>query len=170
MMNLLSLLLALQVVDAPPGAVKLLAGSADLAKANGKPVTLDGVIERIPGSGRAGGTGHVNVFRLRHQNTDGKESVCELFTGHVGFRVADHVGGKVRVHGKLVEAKRDGGAVLELWPAWLQPLSGPLVLGVDGVFARCDWQPEEARKRGARQFVFRTGEQLAEAMRITGAS
>src|SRR5262249_30359181 len=59
---------------------------------------------------------------------------------------------------------------LELWPAWLLPLSGPLPVtpGPDGILARCDWQPEEARQRGRRQFVIRSGEQLAQAMRITG--
>src|SRR5207248_3226632 len=33
-----------------------------------------------------------------------------------------------------------------------------------------DWQPEEARKRGSQQFVFRSADQLAVAMRVRGPS
>ena len=40
----------------------------------------------------------------------------------------------------------------------------------DGVFARCDWQPDEARVRGRRQYVFRSGEDLARALRVSGPS
>jgi hypothetical protein len=86
--------------------------------------------------------------------------------------MAEHLGKKVRVAGKLADTKVESAVVRELWPAWLQPLTGPLALapGPDGIYARCDWQPEEARARGAREYLFRTPEQLASAMRVSGAS
>jgi hypothetical protein len=40
----------------------------------------------------------------------------------------------------------------------------------DGVLARTYWQPSAALHRGSRQYVFRDGKALAEAMRVTGAS
>jgi hypothetical protein len=71
-----------------------------------------------------------------------------------------------------VEGTEDGKKYTELWPAWLAPLTGELAdrPAADGIFARCDWQPEEARVRGQRNYVFRDGEQLAKAMRVTGPS
>jgi len=78
----------------------------------------------------------------------------------------------VRVLGKLIETKADGKVYQELWPAWMEPLTRDLTAapGADGVFARCDWQPDEARARGVRRYVFRSGEELAKAMRISGSS
>src|SRR5262249_30887720 len=66
-----------------------------------------------------------------------------------------------------------GGRVhRELWPASLEPLTGALAErpGEDGVYARCDWQPDEARAPGARKYVFRSGEELARALRVSGPS
>jgi hypothetical protein len=170
MTTLVVLLLMPAPLDAPPGALKLLAGSEEFRKADGSLVTLDGVVERNPSTGRIGAGGPDNLFRLRWQDATGKEVVRELYVADLGFRVSDHVGRKVRVHCKLVERKAGKETIQDLWPAWLQSLSGPLVLGPDGVYARCDWQPEEARRRGTRQYVFRSAEQLAEALRVRGDS
>src|SRR5262245_9037736 len=169
-MSALYLLCVCLAAEPPTGATRLLAGDEEYGKAGGKEVTLDGLLERTPVTGRAGGSARFNVFRLRFQDFDGKEAVRELHLGDKAYLVAGQVGKKVRVHGKLMEVKVESGTVAELWPAWVQPLTGPLVLGVDGIFARCDWQPEEARKRGKFQYVFRSGEQLAEAMRVRGSS
>ena len=42
--------------------------------------------------------------------------------------------------------------------------------GADGVFVRCIWQPEAARRLGTHTFVFRDGGPLAEALRLTGGN
>ncbi len=170
--NLLCLLLALADEGVPSGATKLLAGEDLYKKAGGSEVLLDGTVERTPTTGRPLGTARFNVFRLRYQDSTGKEDVRELYVPEKAVLVSSHLGKKVRLAGKPIETKTDSGTIKEFWPAWMQPLTGPLAVapGTDGVFARCDWQPEEARKRGSRQFVFRTAEQLAVAMRVTGPS
>jgi hypothetical protein len=169
-MSTVYLLCLCLAAEPPTGAVKLLLGTEEYTKADGREATLDGLLERTPTTGRAGGSARFNIFRLRFQDAEGKAAVRELHLEDKAYLVASQVGKKVRVHGKLMDIKAESAVIAELWPAWLQPLSGPLVLGVDGIYARSDWQPEEARKRGTRQFVFRSGEQLAEAMRISGSS
>jgi hypothetical protein len=169
-MSAVYLLCVCLAAEPPTGAVKLLLGTDEYKKGDGREATLDGLLERTPTTGRAGGGARFNVFRLRFQDTEGKESVRELHLEDKAYLVASQVGKKVRVHGKLMDIKAQSAVIAELWPAWLQPLTGPLVLGVDGIYARSDWQPEEARKRGTRQFVFRSGEQLAEAMHVSGSS
>ncbi len=168
-----TLLLALVADDGvPPGAVKLLAGDDVYKKAAGTETLVDGIVERTPTTGRPLGTTRFNVFRLRFQDATGKEDVRELYVPDKAFLISNHLGKKVRVAGKLVETKLDKETLRELWPAWMQPLTGPMALlpGPDGVFARCDWQPEEARKRGAKQYIFRKPEQVAEAMRVIGSA
>jgi hypothetical protein len=159
-------------IPSGPGVLKLLHADDDYRKQAGAEVLLDGLIERTPTTGRPGGTERFNVFRLRYQDPSGKEEVREFFVKDEAYRLSSHLGKKVRVAGKLVETKVKDDVVHEIWPAWLQPLTGPLALapGPDGVYARCDWQPEEARKQGARQYVFRTPEQLATAMGVSGSS
>jgi hypothetical protein len=166
------LLLALADEGVPTGATKLLAGEDMYKKAAGNEVLLDGIVERTPTTGRPLGMTRFNVFRLRYQDSTGKEEARELHIPEKAFLVSGHLGKKVRVAGKLVETKLENGTINELWPAWMQPLTGPLAVapGPDGVFARCDWQPEDARKRGTQQFVFRSADQLAIAMRVKGPS
>jgi hypothetical protein len=155
-----------------PGVVPLLRDDDEYRKHPAAAVVVDGVVERTPTTGRPGGTTRFNVFRLRFQDALGKEDVRELFVKDHAFRVSSFLTKKVRVEGKLIETKVGEATMRELWAASIQPLTGPLALmpGPDGVFSRSEWQPEEARTRGARQYVFRTPEQVAVAMRVTGAS
>src|SRR5258708_30741579 len=115
------LLLALADEGVPAGATKLLAGEDVYKKAAGSEVLLDGIVERTPATGRPLGTTRFNVFRLRYQDSTGKEEVRELHVPEKAFLVSGHLGKKVRVAGKLVETKLDSGTINELWPAWMQP-------------------------------------------------
>lgn len=139
-------------------------------KAEGQEVTLEGILERAPSSTTAPPS-HLNLFRLRWDN-EGRIVVHELHVPGKAHLLAAHVDKRVRVLGKLVVTKVDGKPRQELWPAWMEPLSrNPTAApGADGVFARCDWQPDEARVRGERRYVFRSGEELAKAMRLSGPS
>src|SRR5262245_31910771 len=136
------LLLLAVATDIPegPGVLKLLAGNDEYTKLAGNEILLDGLIERTPTTGRPGGTTRFNVYRLRYQDATGKEETRELQVPDKAFLLADHLGKKVRIAGKLAETKVEDAVVRELWPAWMQPLTGPLALapGPDGVYARCD--------------------------------
>jgi hypothetical protein len=156
----------------PPGALVLLAREKVYQRAEGPERTLDGMVERTPSSGRAGGPSRFNAFRLRYQDTGGKVVVRELYIPGKAYLVSSHLGKKVRVCGKLIDSKADGKVHQELWPAWLIPLTDALAAspGDDGIFARGYWLPEEARIRGARRFILRSGEDLAKLMRVNGPS
>lgn len=157
---------------APPGAVMVLDKDEAYKKSEAKEQTLDGMLERIETTGRVGPVGRFNVYQLKYDGPDGKPVTRELHAPGKAYLLASHVGKKVRVLAKLVEGTEDGKKYAELWPAWAAPLSGEIAErpAADGIFARCDWQPDEARVRGQRTYVFRDGEQLAKAMRITGPS
>ena len=170
---LLLLSLAPPAEDAPPrGALILLAKDDIYRKAKGPEVTLDGLVERTPTPGKIEPARRFNVFRLRYQGADGKEALRELHVPDKAYLVSSHLGKKVRVRGKLVETKADGTVHLELWPAWVVPLTGEIAdrPAADGVFARCDWQPDAARVRGRRTYVIRSGEELAKTLRVSGPS
>lgn len=154
----------------PAGAVLLRDNDEAYRKAEAKEQTLDGMLERVETSGRVGPVGRFNLYQLKYDGADGKPMVRELHVPAKAYLLASHVGKKVRVQGKLVDGTEDGKKYTELWPAWLAPLTAEIAdrPAADGVFARCDWQPDEARIRGQRNYVFRDGEQLAKAMRVTG--
>lgn len=155
-----------------PGVLSLLDKDERYRKAAAAEVTLDGLVERTPAPGRAGAASRFNAFRLRYRDAAGKEVVRELHVPGKAYLLSSHLGKKVRVRGKLVATNADGKTYHELWPAWLEPLTKALAErpAADGIFARCDWQPEEARAWGTRNYVFRAGEEVARAMRLTGPS
>src|SRR5262249_18403294 len=157
---------------ARPGGLSLLEGEEQYRKAAGPEATLEGTVERTPTPGRVEPAARFNLFRLRTQDAGGREDVRELHVPGKAYLVASHVGKKVRVRGKLVETTAGGRVHRELWPAWLEPLTGALAErpGGDGGYARCAWQPDEARAPGARKYVFRSGEELARALRVSGPS
>jgi hypothetical protein len=167
----LCVILLLLAEEAPPGALVLLAGDERYQKAKEPAATLDGVLERTPSVGRLDSASRFNVYRLRYQDS-GKERFRELYVPGKAYLLAGHLGKKVRVHGKAIDTKADGKVHAELWPAWVLPLTGELARApaADGVFVRCDWQPEEARRRGTRTYVIRSGEQLARLLRVRGGS
>jgi hypothetical protein len=170
-MAVLGLLLALLAEEMPPGALELLAKDNVYVKAAGPAASFDGILERTPSAGRLDSATRFNVYRLRY-NDAGKEQHRELYVPGKAYLLASHLGKKVRVHGKAVDTKADGKVYAELWPAWLVPLTGELARtpGSDGVFVRGDWQPDEARVRGTRTYVVRSGEQLAGLLRVKGST
>jgi hypothetical protein len=46
------------------------------------------------------------------------------------------------------------------------PMNPPITPGVDGVVARCTWQPAAAMRVGEKQYIFREGKQLAAVMQL----
>jgi hypothetical protein len=163
-------LAAAPAADARDGAVTLLADDAAYQKAKGKEVVFEGVLERNPGN-KLGPAGRFNVYRLAMEES-GKPATRDLYLPGKAALLALHVGKRVRLVGKLVETEDDGKKYVEIWPARFEIASGTLpdAAGDDGVFARSDWQPPDAQRLGRRDYVFRDGEALAKAMRLTGAS
>jgi hypothetical protein len=155
---------------ADSGAVTLLADDPAYQKARGGEAVFEGVLERNPG-GKLGAGGRFNIYRLALEES-GKPMARDLYLPGNGAALALHVGKRVRVVGKLIETEDDGKKYLEIWPARLEIASGalPSAPGPDGVFARCGWQPPDAQRLGKREYVFRDGEALARAMRLTGTS
>jgi hypothetical protein len=58
--------------------------------------------------------------------------------------------------------------VLAFAPAPAPAPMNPDAPGPDGVFARCAWQPAGALQVGEKQYVFRDGKQVADAMKLKG--
>lgn len=153
------------------GVITLLADQEAYRGAKPPEMIYLGTLERTPGSGKIG-AGRFNPYRLTGQDGAGNPVVHELHLPIRAHLVATQVGQRVRIVGKLCPVEVEGKTVQELWPARLAPLSTPLAVSpaADGIFARCSWQPDEARQRGARQYAFRNGLQLAKVMKLTGGS
>lgn len=166
----LSLTLPLVAAPVPPGVLVLLAEQADYRELKAQELIYEGTLERHPGTGKLGGP--VNPYRLLARDGAGKPLVYELHLPVKAHLLAGQVGQSVRITGKLAPVKVEDRTIQELWPARLEPLTLNLAsqAGADGIYARRYWQPEEARKRGARQYIFRDGEQLAKVLGIAGQS
>jgi hypothetical protein len=135
---------ALTPLPEPPDRPRVLhffQGDPHYLAAGGIETTYEGTLERHPGA----------AGRYRLTGREGGERVFWLLTLPDGpDRLADLVGRRMRVFGKY-----SGLSPSTLWPAWMEPLGPATRLHVDGVLARSGWQPAEARKLGARQYVFR---------------
>lgn len=144
----------------PPGAIKLLAGTDAYNDAAGTVVTFMGSLEKA------------ERWQFRTKDGGDRESVYPVHAADRAAMLTELTGKSLRLSGKLVTIKSETGPRTELWPAWVQPLAGPtpLVLGADGIYARCDWQPEIARKRGTSRYIISSGEDLAKLMRVSGAT
>lgn len=143
------------VIADNPGPLRLFQGDPRYLAAGGIETTYEGTLERQPGApGR---------YRLAGRER-GERVVWVLTLPEGPDRLEDLVGQKMRVFGKL-----SGLAPTTLWPASIELLGPPVRIPVDGVLARSDWQPSEARMQGVRHYTFRDATQLAKAMGlITG--
>lgn len=153
-----------------PAVVRLLAGTELYRQAAGAEVVVEGLVERVETSGRVEPAGRFNLYRLRYRDDQGREAVRELHVPDRAHLLAGHVGKQVRLRGKMQDIQEKGKVFKEFWPAELEPLTGPrpLLPGKDGVIARCDWQPDEARRAGERSYIIRDSQTLAKLMRIQG--
>jgi hypothetical protein len=166
----LTLGVALAPLPEKSGSIELLANDADYRAAKEVEVSIEGLLQRNPGTGKIGG--RFNPYRLSGQDGDGKAFVHDLRVTSKAQLLADHVGQKVRIVGKLRPVEVDGKSIVELWPARLEPLTITLTdtPGADGIYARCFWQPAAALQLGGRQYVFRDGQQLAQALKLSGGT
>jgi hypothetical protein len=174
----LSAVLALNLLWAPapatadkPGVLTLLADDAPYRAARPPEMIYVGTLERTPSSGKIG-AGRFNPYRLTSRDGAGKAVVYELRAPSKAHLLAGRVGERVRIIGKVCPVEGDAKAAPELWPARLEALAAAVAATVpdDGILARCTWQPEAARQPGARQYVFRDGKQLAQALKLSGTS
>src|SRR5262245_14758653 len=119
---------------APPEVLRLGEKEEWYQKAPEKEVTLDGMVERTPTSGRTHIPGRFNLYRFRYNAPDGKQEVRELYVPGKAYLLAGHVDKKVRVKGKLVDFKAGEKTLPEIWPATFEPLTGELAAlpGADG--------------------------------------
>jgi hypothetical protein len=168
-LTLLILMLLVTVAHAEPLIV--LADDAEYKAAKSSETVFEGVLERTPPPGTLGGPSRFNPFRLKV-----KDGAHELYVGGRAVRVSVHVGAKVRITGKLVEVEVDGKKRTELWPARLESLGETVVEApppppkppMDGVLARCNWQPAAAMTLKGGRYIIRDPETLAREMKVTG--
>jgi hypothetical protein len=155
----------------PPAAVPLCAAEEWYRSAKAREETIEGVVERNPGTGRIGTPARFNPYRLAWTDGAGKAVVRELYAPGKGHVLAAHLGQRVRVAGKLVDTEADGKTYPELWPARLEPLTGalPATRPESGVYARCWWQPQAVLRPQAQTHVIRGGQELARHLRLTGS-
>lgn len=147
----------------PPDGIVVLAEERTYQAAREPEQSWEGTLERNSSTGKLGESGFC-PFRLT-----GKGFAMDL---HVPARpqvIAVRVGQNVRITGKKIDGR--------LWPGRLEVLAEPVVKQPpprpalpEGVRAQCAWQPDSALQRGARQYVFRDGKSLAQALRLQGAS
>ena len=150
-------------------AITLLAGTDEYKAADGAEAVYVGVIENNPGDGTAGKATRFNAYRFRGKDAAGKEFVRELYVPGKAFLLASYVGRRVRVTGKPADVPADGRVYAELWPAQVEGAAGvATILKTDGVYARCGWQPDEARRVGKHVFVYHDDRDLAAGLRLTG--
>ena len=149
---------------ATPKPVVLLAGTDEYKAAKGTEAVYEGVVENNPGDGTVGKPTRFNAYRFK-----GKDFIRELYVPGKAFLLASYVGKPVRVTGKFADTAADGKVYAELWPARLEEATVVAATpAADGVYARCTWQPDEARRIGKRVFVYRDGRELARGLRLTG--
>jgi len=166
----LCLVLPFAAEPAPPGTIVLLAGQAAYRDLKSPELVYEGLLQRNAGTGKLGG--HFQPYRLACQDGAGKPLLYDLNVPEKAHLLAGLVGQQIRITGKLVPIAIEGKTIQVLWPARLTRTTIPLAdrPGGDGIYARSYWQPDEARQRGSRQYVFRDGEQLARALKLTGSA
>lgn len=166
----LSLSPAAPEAPAAPKPLVLLAGTDEYKAAKGMEAVYEGAIENNPGDGTVGKPTRFNAYRFKGKDGTGKEFVRELYVPGKAFLLASFVGKRVRITGKLADTAADGKVYAELWPARLEEATVAIAAhsAADGVYARCSWQPDEARRVGERVFVYRNGRELALGLRLTG--
>jgi hypothetical protein len=148
------------------GVVRLLAEEPFYQAAPQKEVVLEGLLEADRGVFRRT---RRHPFRLA-LDEGGRATTLPLYVPGKAHLLTRHAGQRVRIRGKVVDTTVGRTTYHEVWPASLEALTGalPATPGADGVYVRCVWQPEAARRPGASVSVIRSGEQLAAAMRMTG--
>jgi hypothetical protein len=161
---MVAVLFAAALMPAAPEPLILQADQKDYQALTGAETSHEGVLERNAGTGKLGG--RFNAYRLATKGPADKPLLLELVVTARAHLLAGHVGRRVRIMGKLADQ--------ELWPGRLELLdpvvtvAPPAAPGIKGVHAQCLWQPEEARRRGTRPFIFLDGTQLAKGMRMSG--
>src|ERR687886_902134 len=109
------------VAPVKPGVVMLLAEEPAYRKATEPEVVHEGVLESNPGTGG----GRFHPYRLAGEDEQGRPFVLLLYAPGRAHLLAAHVGRRVRLAGKVIEAQKGRGHV-ELWPARLEAVSSAL--------------------------------------------
>lgn len=133
---------------------------------------FEGVLERNAAPARLG-AGRYNAYRLAWIDGAGRPSGREIHLPGKAYLLADHVGRKVRLIGKAVDSPFDGAVYQELWPVRLEFLDTPEatakpLTAVEGVYARCGWQPEAGLHPRPQLRVFRAPSGLIGPLRLSG--
>lgn len=167
----LGLTAVLAADPAKPGVVPLCAEEPWYKAARGEERIYDGILELNSGSGRIG-PGRFNAYRLAFTGTDGKPQTRELYLPGKAHLLAGYRGQRVRLVARAVDTEADGKTYHELWAARLEivGLGTSEVRDASGIHARCNWQPDAARRLGMQRLVIRSGEELARHMGLSGRS
>jgi hypothetical protein len=172
--GLLCLCLAATVAaDPPPDVLPLLAADKSYQQRPEPERVFEGVLERNPSAGRLGAAPRYNAFRLTWTDGAGHPGGRELYLPDKAHLLAARLGQRLRLVGKAVDTEVDGKTYQELWPARLESAGTPPVVSapasVNGVLARCYWQPGAGIRREPRLYVFRDGRSLVPPLRLGGS-
>jgi hypothetical protein len=137
-----------------PVSLRLFAGDPRYQSAGGVETTFEGILERP--------SEHSSSYRLVGRE-GGQPVVWPLTLPDGPDRLADFVGWRVRVFGKLSGANEP-----TLWPARLMPVASLVTRPPDGILARSTWQPAAARQVGVRTFLFLDPAAVARSMNVRG--
>jgi hypothetical protein len=169
--GLLCLCLSASVAaDPAPDTLPLLAAEKSYQQRPEPERVFEGVLERNPSDGRIGAAPRYNAFRLTWIDGAGNRGGREVYLPDKAHLIAGRLGQRLRLVGKAVDTEVGGKTYQELWPARLE-LAGTAAVApasVNGVLARCYWQPGAGVQREPRLYVFRDGRSLVPQLRLGG--
>jgi hypothetical protein len=163
---------ATAAADTAPEVVSLLADEKSYQQRPEPERVFEGVLERNPSEGRIGARPRYNAFRLTWVDSAGHAGGREVYLPEKAHLIAGRLGQRLRLVGKAVDTEVAGKTYLELWPARLELPGTPAAVSapaaVNGVLARCYWQPDAGIRRQPRLYVFRDGRSLVAPLRLSG--
>jgi hypothetical protein len=156
-----------------PKTIPLFAAEPWYTAAREQERIFEGVLERNPAPGKVGPPTRFNAYRLTWIDGAGKPGGRELYLPGKAQYLAEHLGKRLRATGKPVDVSADGRTYQEIWPARIEVpgetgTTPAPPASVDGVFARCGWQPERGLFREPRLYVFREARHLTPYLKLTG--
>src|SRR5271169_7023090 len=93
----------LPVLTTPPGVVALNAAEKWYRDAKGAETPFEGIVQRMPSTGRVGPPTRFNAFRLTWTDAAGHAVNRELYVPGKAHLLADYVDQRIRLIGKSVD-------------------------------------------------------------------
>jgi hypothetical protein len=159
----------LPVLAPPADGLTLNAPEKWYRDAKGAETLFEGIVQRMPSTGRIGPPTRFNAYRLTWTDAAGHSVSRELYVPGKAHWLGDYLDQRIRLMGKAVDTEADGTTYHEIWPARLMTDKAAAALQArDGILARTNWQPARVQRTGRQTLVIRSGAELAKLMRVTG--